>query len=122
MSESTREMTHEAQDVINRIVGGNVDYFVVPTQVGWLVAFRSGDSGIFDEISVDLVTPDGRAMQLSVTGYDCRTDDEDDNEDVDRRRWDPDYQRMHVLFWDGTDWEGAQRVNVSLDDDRGYYC
>ena len=61
----------------------------VPCAFGTLVAEVAGDPGIFDEIEIDLVRPDGMVMQLCVAGTGPESDDVEG--------------RLHVYVWDGSD-------------------
>ena len=70
----------------------------VPCKFGTLVAEVAGDPGIYDEIEIDLIRPDGSLMQLCVAGtnsYD--TDVESEPE-------------LHVYVWDGSD--ESPNINV----------
>ena len=67
----------------------------IPCKFGTLVAEVAGDPGIYDEIEIDLVRPDGSLMQLCVAGTgpvpECRA-----------MPHEPDYD-LHVYVWDGSD-------------------
>lgn len=63
----------------------------IPCAFGTLVAEVAGDPGIYDEIEIDLVRPDGALMQLAVAGTSyCDTDADGKPE-------------LHVYVWDGSD-------------------
>lgn len=55
------------------------------------VAVAVGDPGIYDEIEIDLVRPNGELMQLAVAGTSTCDTDEDGNPE------------LHVYVWDGSD-------------------
>ena len=61
----------------------------VPCAFGTLVAEAVGDVGIYDEIEIDLVRPNGTAMQLCVAGT-----------------WSGEgvlEPELHIHVWDGSD-------------------
>lgn len=60
----------------------------IRTKHGWLVCYRTGDDGIYDEFSVDLINDDGHTLQMSTTGV---------TEDVE---W-PDRSDVHIYAYDG---------------------
>lgn len=63
----------------------------IPCACGTLVAEVTGDPGIYDEIEIDLIRPDGKLMQLCVAGTSYIDTDADG---------DPE---LHVYVWDGSD-------------------
>lgn len=75
---------------------------------GRLIAYPTGDPGIFDEIEIeiDLLTDDGRVLQLACVGV--------DEEDLDGRdslyETEEGYQPMHAYTWNCID-EGVQAEN-----------
>ena len=70
----------------------------VPCAFGTLVAEPVGDPGIYDEIAIDLIRPDGRLMQLVVAG--ARSGD------------DPE---LHVYVWDGTDESATHTILPNME-------
>lgn len=64
--------------------------FKVGCEGGYLLAYQSGDPGIYDEISVDFVSDDGRLIQLATIGR--------DEEPLELEKG---YQPMHVFTHDG---------------------
>lgn len=65
----------------------------IPCAFGTLVAEQAGEPGIYDEIEIDLVRPDGRLMQLVVAGTGPGSDGVRNANDSD----------LHVYVWDGSD-------------------
>lgn len=63
----------------------------IPCAFGTLVAEVAGDPGIYDEIEIDLVRPDGKLMQLCVAGTGPKPCGKDGEYD------------LHVYAWDGSD-------------------
>ena len=61
----------------------------IPCAFGTLIAEEFGDPGVYDEIAIDLMRPDGATMQLCVAGT-----------------WSGEgcYEpELHVHVWDGSD-------------------
>lgn len=77
---------------------------------GYLLAFQSGDPGIYDEISVNFVSDEGRLIQIATIGRDEY--DSDNISDAFK-----DYQPMHVYAYDGIseDVETVQYVTINED-------
>lgn len=69
----------------------------IPCHFGTLVAEVAGDPGVYDEIEIDLVRPDGKLMQLCVAGTNPDPDD-----------------GLHVYVWDGTDESPTHEVNPDM--------
>ena len=65
----------------------------IPCAFGTLVAEVAGDPGVYDEIEIDLVRPDGMLMQLCVAGTGPGSDGWRNPEESD----------LHVYVWDGSD-------------------
>ena len=63
----------------------------IPCALGTLVAEVAGDPGVYDEIEIDLVRPDGMLMQLCVAGTGPSSRPPYEGND------------LHVYVWDGTD-------------------
>ena len=72
----------------------------IPCAYGTLVAEIAGDPGIYDEIEVDLVRPDGKLMQLCVVG----------TEMFEGRPHD-----LHVYVWDGSDESPTVEVRPNME-------
>jgi len=72
----------------------------IPCAYGTLVAEVAGDSGIYDEIEVDLIRPDGKLMQLCVVG----------TETFEGRPSD-----LHVYVWDGSDESPTVEVRPNME-------
>ena len=87
---------------------------------GYLLAFQSGDPGIYDEISVNFVSDDGRLIQLATIGR-------DEDEDYESNGWDVTdsdafgYQPMHVYAYDGIDEDVASTQYVTIGSDSRWY-
>ena len=79
----------------------------IPCAYGTLVAEVAGDPGVYDEIEIDLVRPDGALMQLCVAGTSTVDTDVAGNPE------------LHVYVWDGTD-ESAN-INVYPDMDKAVW-
>lgn len=79
---------------------------------GYLLAYQSGDPGIYDEISVNFVSDDDRLIQLAVVGRD---------EDQDLSDFIKGYQPMHVYAYDGIEEDVAQDQFVTINDDSRWY-
>jgi len=86
---------------------------VLKCKGGYLVAFPSGDPGIFDEIEVVFVADDGKLLQLAIVGR-----DEDDDYDGGNT---PDYQPVHVYAFDGVHEEVQSTQYVTVNDDSHWY-
>ena len=79
---------------------------------GYLIAFQSGDPGVYDEISVNFVSDDGRLLQLATIGR----DEGNDLSDFIRE-----YQPMHVYAYDGIEEVVASTQYVTVDEDSHWY-
>lgn len=84
--------------------------FKVGCEGGHLLAYQSGDPGIYDEVSVDFVADDGRLIQLAVIGR-----------DEDPLAWFDGYQPMHVYAYNGTNDDVAHDQYVTINDDSLWY-
>lgn len=73
----------------------------IPCRFGTLVAEVAGDPGIYDEIEVDLVRPDGMLMQLAVVGTSPEGDDVEPG--------------LHVYVWDGSDESPTVTVHPDME-------
>lgn len=87
---------------------------VLKCKGGYLVAYPSGDPGIFDEINVVFVADDGRLLQLAIVGRDEEKGDWRSDEV-------PDYQPMHVYAFDGVDEEVQSIQYVTVNDNSYWY-
>ena len=72
---------------------------------GRLVASVTGDAGIYDDLSIDLLTDDGRHLQIATVT--CNETDGD--------------PRLSVLVWDGVDEFVAHEHQVTVDNDSYWY-
>ena len=84
--------------------------FKVGCEGGYLLAYQTGDPGIYDEISVDFVADDGRLIQLAVIGR-----------DEDPFAWFDGYQPMHVYAYNGTNDDVAHDQYVTINDNSLWY-
>jgi len=83
----------------------NIERIEIPCAYGMLVAEVVGDPGIYDEIEIDLVRPDGSLMQLCVAG----------TETFEGKPCD-----LHVYVWDGSDECATTYINPSMQHDYWY--
>lgn len=94
--------------------------FKVACKGGYLLAYQTGDPGIYDEVSVDFVSDDGRLIQMAVIGR-------DENEDYESDGWDVadsdafGYQPMHIYCYDGMGEEVASTQYVTISDGSHWY-
>ncbi len=72
----------------------------IPCAYGTLVAEVAGDPGIYDEIEVDLVRPDGKLMQLCVVGTEM---------------FEGGPRGLHVYVWDGSDESPTVEVRPNME-------
>lgn len=72
----------------------------IPCAFGTLVAEVAGDPGVYDEIEINLVRPDGKLMQLCVAG----------TETFESKPRD-----LHVYVWDGTDESPTVEVHPDME-------
>jgi hypothetical protein len=75
----------------------------IPCAFGTLVAEVVGDPGIYDEIGIDLVRPDGATMQLVTAGTGPNAKGEGHD--------------LHVYVWDGSDESAAITVHPDMETD-----
>ena len=85
--DDARDIADMLEDCIQKQEEGDGPKLKVPCAYGTLVAQRQGDAGIYDEIEIDLVKPDGSLMQLCVAGTETFCE-----KPVD----------LHVYAWDGS--------------------
>ena len=86
--------------------------FKVGCEGGYLLAYQTGDPGIYDEISVNFVADDGRLIQLATIGRD---------EDGGLEGFIKGYQPMHVYSYDGVEEDVASTQYVTINDDSLWY-
>ena len=86
--------------------------FKVGCEGGYLLAYQTGDPGIYDEISVDFVSDDGKLIQLATIGRD---------EDSDLEGFIKGYQPMHVYAYDGVEEDVASTQYVTINDNSLWY-
>lgn len=60
----------------------------IPCAHGTLVAGRSGDAGVYDEVAIDLKNDEGRVMQLAVIGTSTYRTDGDGKPELHSYVWD----------------------------------
>lgn len=77
------------------------------TGLGTLRVKPNGDPGIYDEFDIDLITPDGRMLQVSVVGV-------TENKGI----YDPE---LHAYVWDGRDEDIAQEQILHVGEDSYWY-
>lgn len=75
---------------------------------GEIVASVTGDPGIYDEIEIDLVTPDGRTLQLAVVGCD------ENDEGLEGCGGRP---SLHAYVWDGKDSDCSWEHDIEASDE-----
>lgn len=80
----------------------------IETALGRIVASIAGDAGIYDEIAIDLVAPDGRLMQLAVIGV--------TENDAGLEGWGGE-PNMHAYVWDGTDEDCKWCHDITVSDE-----
>ena len=106
------KMSKEMDKFVRETITKGNDYLAVRCDGGWIITFISWDDEDYAEASVDYVTDDLRAMQLSTTG-------QDRYEPFTPRE--PEYRRMHVYAWDGITQQVETVQYVTTDDPNGYY-
>ena len=79
---------------------------------GYLLAFQSGDPSVYDEISINFVSDEGKLIQLATIGRD---------EDCDLADFIGGYQPMHVYAYDGIDEDVASTQYVTIGSDSHWY-
>lgn len=108
-------MAHELGEVIVLPEGNKWTHgdpaIMVRCKDGWLIAYPSGDPGVYDEISVDLISDDDKLIQLAVVGRD---------EEAGDFGW-PDYTPMHVFSYDGQRDDVAHIQYVTVNDKSMWY-
>ena len=108
-----------AVEILEKGLGASFDNPTITVRCGFgrLIAYPTGDPGIFDEIEIDLLTDDGRVLQLACVGV-----DEENIEGYDGLFGPPDgYQPMHAYTWNGID-ECVQAENyIEVSDDSFWY-
>ena len=97
------------------IMGTYEPVLVVCCEVGYLVAHQTGDPGIYDEISVDLVNNNDGVLQLATVGRD------EHQEEYSWPMGKPDgYEPMHAYTWDGVH-EDVQAENYIHVSDKSFW-
>lgn len=84
--------------------------FKIGCEGGYLLAYQSGDPGIYDEISVNFVSDDGRLVQLATIGRDEEPSELEEG-----------YQPMHVYAYDGIEEDVASTQYVTISDKSIWY-
>lgn len=79
---------------------------------GRIEASIAGDAGIYDEIEIDLIAPDGHRLQLACVGVDENDagDEESGGDPV-----------MKALVWDGMHEDVAWRHEITVNDESYWY-
>ena len=88
--------------------------FKIGCDGGYLLAYQTGDPGIYDEISVDFVSDDGRLIQLATIGR-------SEHPSEDMADMIAGYQPMHVYAYDGVEEDVASTQYVTINDDSLWY-
>ena len=78
------------------------------TGLGTLVVKGTGDPGIYDELEIDLVTADGRLMQVAVVG-------------VTENDWKDDFPGLHAFIWNGRDEDCEHTHSINVGEDSYWY-
>ncbi|MBR3160058.1 MAG: hypothetical protein IKF14_13305 [Atopobiaceae bacterium] len=77
--------------------------------LGRIVASIAGDAGIYDDVSIDLVTDDGRHLQLATVT--CSEGCEETGDDP----------TIKVLAWDGMHEFCVHEQEVTVDEEESYW-
>lgn len=100
------------------IVGIDVEFgHLVPTigietAFGRIEASIVGDPGIYDEIGVDLIAPDGRRLQLATIGV------TENDAGIEEFGGEPE---MHAYVWNGTEEDCKWAHDIAVGDDSHWY-
>ena len=84
----------------------------IETALGRIEASIFGDAGIFDEIAIDLIAPDGRVMQLAIVGV------SENDAGLEKCGGEP---TAHAYVWNGVDEEYAWGHDIDVSDDSHWY-
>lgn len=98
--EDACDIAYMLESCIDEHEQGDGPALKVPCAYGTLVAQPQGDAGIFDEIEIDLVRPDGSMMQLCLAGTETYMGEPED---------------LHVYVWDGSDESANVTVYPNMD-------
>ena len=104
--------------VDNDIVGVDVVYgnlvptIGIETALGRIEASIFGDAGIYDEIAIDLIAPDGRRLQLAIVGV--------SENDAGLEKWGGE-PTAHAYVWDGVSEEYTWDHDIDVSDDSHWY-
>lgn len=104
--------------VDNSIVGIDVAYgnlvptIGIDTAFGRIEASIAGDPGIYDEIAIDLIAPDGRRLQLAIIGV------TENDAGIEKFGGEPE---MHAYVWNGTEEDCKWAHDIAVGDDSYWY-
>ena len=85
----------------------------IETALGRIEASIAGDAGIYDEIAIDLIAPDGRTMQLAVVGV--------TENSAGTEVWGEGDPNMHAYVWNGTEEFCTWDHNITVSDESYWY-
>lgn len=80
----------------------------IETAFGRIEASICGDGGIYDEIAIDLIAPDGRTLQLAIVGV------EEGDAGLEKLGYGP---NMHAYVWNGTEEDCKWAHDIAVGDD-----